>query len=236
MSDGFQRLPLRSLTTEEVAPPPLAGAETSGAMRWALPEIVGGGGRPRSGEPLASADVGGGSQASETQQQLDALREQARQEGFAQGEAEARRLLGEQSQQLQLLVAALREPMSWLEDSLKEQLTGLACTLAKVLLGRELSLQPELLRDTVQRAVDLLPAVQGGLEIALNPDDVATLRGLAETDGEPLEPGWRILEDSDVSRGGCLIKTRISQIDRRLETRLQNLLNDTLSGLDAGCG
>ena len=93
--------------------------------------------------------------------ELDALREEARQQGFAQGEADAQALLAQQSQQLQLAIAALRQPMAWLEGEVETQLEVLACALAKALLGRELTADPEWLRTRLHDAVHLLPMVEG---------------------------------------------------------------------------
>ncbi len=225
MTDGFQRLSLRSLTSPAAAD---VLDEEASNQRWRPPEVAAQ--SAMAAAPLSSAPTA----AVEHQAELDALREQARSEGFAQGEAEARQMLAEQSQQLQLLMAALREPLQWLDERLQDELIALACALAKALLGRELSQDPELLRDTVHAAVELLPVTEGELEVVLNPADIQALRALSEAVGEPLEPGWKIIEEADISRGGCLIRTPVSQIDRRLESRLQSLLEQAQTAIEDG--
>jgi len=164
--------------------------------------------------------------------ELDALREEARQQGFAKGEADAQALLAQQSQQLQLAIAALRQPMAWLEGEVAEQLEVLACAVAKDLLGRELTADPEWLRSRLHDAVKLLPVAEGRIDLHLNPEDAALLRQVAEQD-EPLDPAWTLHEDPDIQRGGSLIRNAQSQVDHRLETRLARLLASSQESADA---
>ena len=224
MSQGFQAFAPRDLAQPkaEVAPPPADAPQA-----WQPPGIGDSGAaanvslaqfdQPHQ-QPKAAPTVDAA-----LEDELDTLREKARQQGFAKGEAEAQALLAKQSQQLQLAIAALRQPMAWLEGEVETQLLDLCCALTKALLGRELSADPQWLRSRLHDAVALLPVAEGRIDLHLNPEDAAILRDAAEH-GEPLDPAWVLHDDPEIQRGGSLIKNAQSQVDYRLETRLARLL------------
>ena len=150
------------------------------------------------------------------------------QQGLADGQKEAQRLLAEQSQQLQLALAALREPLKWVDSELERELFLLTVAIAKQLLRHELSLRPELIENLVNKAVAALPLSNSEFEIFLNPADAEVLRNLHVDRNEPLDPAWRLLEDATLSRGGCRISSDHSRIDERLETRVQMIVAEML--------
>lgn len=224
MSQGFQAFTPRDMAQPQakVAAPPVEPPQA-----WQPPGI--GGSRPAADASLASLGAssqqpkGAATLDAAVKDELETLREQARQQGFAKGEADAQALLAQQSQQLQLAIAALRQPMMWLEGEVETQLLDLCCALTKALLGRELSADPQWLRARLHDAVALLPVAEGRIDLHLNPEDAALLREAAEQ-GEPLDPAWVLHDDPEIQRGGSLIKNAQSQVDHRLEARLARLL------------
>lgn len=228
MQQGFQHFKPRDIA-QSVAP--ARAADPVVPKPWTPPGIGEAGvktrGAPAAFETSAAPLVSPAAQASAMDDELDALREEARQQGFAKGEAEAQALLAQQSQQLQSAIAALREPMQWLQGEVENQLLTLCKTLATALLGRELRHEPDWLRERLQQAVALLPVNEGTLDLYLHPDDVALLRQTAQH-GEPLDPAWVLHESPDIQPGGSVIENRQSQLDERLETRMARLLDDAV--------
>jgi len=163
---------------------------------------------------------------------LEEQRKQAYDAGFQQGmndaKQESQRLLAEQSQQLQLAIATLREPQKWIDSELERELFLMTVAISKQLLRHELSVRPELIESLVHKAVAALPLSDSGFEIFLNPDDAEVLRGLHEDRNEPLDPTWRLIEDPTISRGGCRINGDHSRIDEQLETRIQHVVAEML--------
>ncbi len=154
--------------------------------------------------------------------------DEAFQQGLADGQKESKRLLAEQSQQLQLALAALREPLKWVDSELERELFSMTLAISKQLLRHELSVRPELIENLVNKAVAALPISNSGFDIFLNPADVEVLRNVHAERNEPLDPAWRLIEDAAISRGGCRINSDHSRIDEQLETRIQHVVAEML--------
>lgn len=219
---GFQQFIPRDVETPAAEPP--ADQTARPANSWQLPEMQGG--ASNRSKPAPATD-GPAALADEVVDELAALREQARQEGFAKGEAEARTLLAEQSQQLQLAMAALREAQAWLEGEVQQEVVLLSQELAQALILKEIDADPEIVTLAVERAVAMLPSAEGHIQLQLHPADAQLLRDHAAV-AEPLAPAWDISENADIRRGGCVIKSRTSQVDQRTDKRLQALLEQVL--------
>jgi flagellar assembly protein FliH len=64
------------------------------------------------------------------------------------------------------------------------------------------------------------------VRVHLHPEDAATVR---ERLAEPTnERAWTIVEDPTLTRGGCVVRTDMSQIDVRLETRISAVIANVL--------
>ncbi len=111
---------------------------------------------------------------------------------------------------------------SFLRDRARD-LHGLALAVAKKLVQREIAADPAVLRELIDRALELVPA-EPQLEVRLHPDDLAALgEGLA---GAPLEgavPGVRWVPDPELERGGFLVESPLRLVDGRTDFALRSL-------------
>jgi flagellar assembly protein FliH len=227
VADVFKVFSPRVVTPDAQAPEPLAKSpvDERGYQPWVLPRVSGAVANPAATKKESSPH-------SDITNDADLAREAAKKQGFeqglAEGRAEAKRILAEQSQQLQLAMAALREPQKWVDAELERELLAMTLALSRQLLRHELSVRPELIENLVHQAIEALPLTSGDLNIYLNPADVEVLRELAMAGGEPIESSWILLEDPSVSRGGCRISNDCSRIDEELETRLQRIATEML--------
>ncbi|EJN08285.1 flagellar assembly protein FliH [Herbaspirillum sp. YR522] len=181
-----------------------------------------------------------------TAEQLDAIREAARQEAFAEGRQhglEAGRAEGymaglQQGQkEVNETIAHLRQiatnfstEVAQCSETMAPELLGLALDLAKAMLKTALKVQPELVLPTVSEAIQTLPVLQLPATVTLHPDDAALVREHMEQ--ELAQHGWKIEEDPQISRGGCRIATRTNQIDATAETRWKRLAESLSRKLD----
>lgn len=227
MADVFQVFNPRIVSAEEIRVEPVAiKPDLSGDyQRWQPSQVADASSR--------SATLKGNAAAkNDFVNELDMAREAAKKEGYQQGleegHAEAKRILAEQSQQLQMAMAALREPQKWVDTELERELFTMTMALSRQLLRHELSVRPDLIENLVHKAIDALPITSGDLNIYLNPADVDILRALAKDRGEDIEPSWILLEDPTVTRGGCRISNDYSRIDEELETRLERISAEML--------
>ena len=156
------------------------------------------------------------------------LREQAQKEGYAQGYIEGLEAGQKESEiqanakvaQLQSLVDALDRPFHQVELKVSEYLLSIVSTVCSSILRRELSTDAERIRETLDRALELLSGERGQVTLLLHPDDVAAVTDAWADDlGEP-----RVESTSNVIRGGCRIQRNDSLVDASIETQLRNII------------
>lgn len=139
-------------------------------------------------------------------------------EGYEAGCAEARK----EAERIGALCANLREQLQTLDQQIAEGLLDLAIEIARQVLRQSLKLKPELLLPTVREAISALPLHHAHPALYLHPQDAALVR---QQLGEQLNHhGWRILEDSSLTPGGCRIESGASEVDATLETRWRRVL------------
>jgi flagellar assembly protein FliH len=155
--------------------------------------------------------------------ELRRLREQALREGFEQGLAEGREQGARDAAELKVLVASLREVAQALEQALAERLVELAVELARAVVRRAIEVRPEFVIDVVREAVASLPEIEAQTEIALHPADALLLREVLRSDPHAALT-WHVREDATMSRGGCRVSTRASDIDATLEARWRRVV------------
>ena len=156
---------------------------------------------------------------------LSSSREEARRAGWEQGLSEGRQAArGElrlQADRLQHVIEQLASPLAQAGQEIQDELVQLALAIARQIVQRELSTQPEQIREVVTQAIAALPAGNRHLRIHLHPEDAHLL---AEHMDVHEGASWKIIEDASLARGGCVIDAGATRIDARLETRLQDIL------------
>ena len=116
----------------------------------------------------------------------------------------------------------LRQQLQSIDQEISESVLAVAVETARQVLRQSLRLHPELLLPVIREAIGALPLHHGHPALFLAPDDVSLVR---QHLGEQLSHnGWRILEDSSLSRGGCRIESGASEVDATLETRWRRVL------------
>lgn len=201
----------------------LTGELGATAQPWAPPDMSGieavGGRRAR--------------RSHEFQLEEDAIREQAKADGRAEGLAQAQaeidarvRQLDAQSAVLAKTLAALARPIDLVDAEVQRQLAELSLAIGAQLLRRELTVDPALVIGMVKDTVGLLPAAVRDVRILLHPADAALLRDTAPVP----ESGavWSVIDDPALSRGDCRVMAESASIDARLETRLAALAAELL--------
>lgn len=156
---------------------------------------------------------------------LSSSREEARRSGWEQGLSEGRQAArGElklQADRLQRIIEQLASPLAQAGQDVQDELVNLAMAIARQVVVRELSTQPEQIRDVVTQAIAALPVGNRHLRIHLHPEDAHLLiENIDVHEGG----SWKIIEDVSLTRGGCIVDAGATRIDARLETRLQDIL------------
>ena len=104
-----------------------------------------------------------------------------------------------------------------------ETLAAAAVTVAEALLGRELTVTAEPVRDAVRRALALAPHGRP-VVLRLHPEDAAVLTASAP---DPTDRAITVVPDPSVERGGCVAECDATRIDAQLGpalTRVREVL------------
>jgi flagellar assembly protein FliH len=164
-----------------------------------------------------------------TEQELAAIREAARAEGFAQGRAaghaeglaNGRTEAAGELQRLRGIADAYGQAVARADDTIANDVLDLALHLARGMVRTAFEVRPDMIIPIVREAIGYLPVLQQPAMLMLNPQDVPLVRAGM---GDELEKaGWRVIEDAQVARGGCKVDTASNQIDAQAATRWARL-------------
>jgi len=187
-------------------------------------------------------------------EELEAMREAARQEGFAQGldegrtqghadgraeghaegfaagSAEGEQAASQELEQLRTVAASFGNAVAQADETIAKDVLDLALRLARGMVRTGLDVRPELIMSVVRDAINQLPILQQPALLMLNPQDAELVRhGMAE---ELATGGWRIIENGAIARGGCRVETASNQIDAQVEARWQRLTHALAANVD----
>lgn len=167
-----------------------------------------------------------------TVEELEQIREEAYNEGFATGEKdgfhagqlkaqqEAKAVLAKRTGELDALMAQLMAPLKQQDEQIEDMLLVLLEQMLRAVLQREMQSDRDQVVGVLRSALKALPVGAENIRIYLNPLDFDSIKALRERHDE----SWRLLEDDQLMPGGCRIETEHSQVDATLETRLQQLI------------
>jgi flagellar assembly protein FliH len=169
----------------------------------------------------------------------DAIERDAFAKGYAQGErAGAEAASARADAMLRRLAQTIEELQALRADVIQRterQVVELALAIAKRIVLREVSLDPELLVAMARVALDRL-ADTATASIHLHPDDHAV--AVAPRAGDPVAgASVQIVADPSVRRGGCVVRSDVGAIDvavgAQLDEMVQTLLGDGSRGARA---
>lgn len=197
--------------------------EVQAATAWAFESMDSGTRKSKSAheEPESAPEL--------PQVDLETLRQQAYNEGFAHGrqvgeqetrdalDAPLRRTAEEAARRLAALLQNADQALAQSEDHLSEQLLELACDVARQVVRRELSQPLQAVRAVVDEA--LADTLQDGLTrtLRLNPMDHALLQN--HIDGLLDSDRVKLVADESITAGGCVLTTATGTVDGTLEKR-----------------
>ena len=223
--------------------------DISGFDRWSLPSFDGEGDADEAldeaaDEPAALAAAAEVAQHAESEEvaledvkpltldELEAIRQDAYNEGFATGEKdgfhagqlkakqEADVALNAKLAALERLMTQLFEPIAEQDQQMEAALVDLVSHMTRQVIRRELSSDSSQIRQVLREALKVLPMGAENIRIHLNPQDFEMVKALRDRH----EESWRILEDDSLMAGGCRVETEHSRIDASVETRLGQVL------------
>ncbi|MFJ7145840.1 MAG: flagellar assembly protein FliH [Pseudomonas protegens] len=168
-----------------------------------------------------------------TLEELESIRQEAYNEGFATGEKEgfhsttlkvrqeAEVALVAKLQALEQLMVNLFEPIAEQDTQIEKSLVDLVKHVTRQVIQRELAMDSSQIEHVMREALKLLPLGVGNVRLYVNPQDFEQVKSLRERH----EESWRIVEDEALLPGGCRVETEHSRIDASIETRITQALD-----------
>lgn len=177
---------------------------------------------------IRNANVGAEEVISEGRVRLKDIEEEAYQRGWQAGSHDGRKHVEEEYQdRLQeaqnLLDKAAEERQSIIAGS-EDEIVQLAVTVARKIISHELAVNPDTIVDIVKRAIDKT-SDREELTVRVNPENLESTIS-AQEDISQSSKGIRklkILADSTVAPGGCVVETQNGTVDARVERQLSEI-------------
>lgn len=165
-----------------------------------------------------------------TAEAIEQIQQQAHQEGYQEGLQKGRERgyregveqALQEAQRLNQLLVKVNETLQQLDQAVAQQLLELALGIARQMLRQALPVLPELVLPVIQEAINSLPQANQQPQLILHPQDAVLVRSHLEM--ELAHGHWRVVEDSQIARGGCRLETAQSELDATLEKRWERVL------------
>lgn len=193
-------------------------------QRWELGSFASEEGQPPGAADQAEVPPGEDDQsiALPTAEELEAIHQQARDEGYQAGYAEGHGAGVEESQRLHHMLQSVTAELSQLQQSLAQAMLTLSVDLAAHIVRQTIRLHPDIVLNSVREALDTMGQSTQPFRILLNPADAELVRkALAE---ELPHATYVILEDADIHSGGCRIESGQGDIDATIQTAWRQAL------------
>jgi flagellar assembly protein FliH len=212
---NIQEFRLRTFTANVIGPSPGAECFVLESFEGNIPKEA----TPSESEPARTAEQ----ILAAAEEQRQYIEQQAYEEGFRQGQKDGqemgRRGLEEIIQRLEKMLASLVEEKEALYQRRERELVELALLLSKKIVGQELTIQPEAIRDLVAEGFRHLADAEQ-LKLRVHPQDYKLLAHHAQ---ESWPPGLELIPDGTLTPGGFRLETERGELDGTLETRWANI-------------
>ncbi|HAH70505.1 MAG TPA: hypothetical protein DCL74_01815 [Succinivibrionaceae bacterium] len=164
------------------------------------------------------------------EQGLNEGKEKGYSEGRTQGLKEGEDLINEQISRFRSLADALADPLREVDEEVASELVKLAGQLFAVLAGRELKSDPEFLKNTILKAVSLLPENEhAAVSISMNPDDLALCEATLGREYMQRQH-WNLKADESLGSGDVIVGDGNSEIQWKMQDRVKALIEDLMDG------
>ena len=123
------------------------------------------------------------------------------------------------------LLTSMTNQRKQFDDSVEQELIMLATAMARLILHRELQLDPTMIRGIIRDALEQLPIAAEAPLIHLNPQDAELVRGLmTDTDS------GIVVEDSNLSRGSCQIHAGMTLMEAGIDQMVSAISSRRVDG------
>ncbi len=156
----------------------------------------------------------------EAQQEANAIRERAEEEGFQAGLAAGQSIIDELSGVIHAFYEARQDALLSASDTLAD----MAIAIAENILKTEVMCDEALVVSLVKSTIAKVGQEQKRIVVKVHPMDFKTVQETFERNRLlPVSVELQVLEDSTVDTGSCIVESQAGQIDARFSTQLEVL-------------
>ena len=165
--------------------------------------------------------------ADDIEQINEAARSEGYQAGFEEGrqagEASLAEATAEELARFTALVGNLQVSLAHMDQTIADQVLDLALEVASQVIRGTIAVRTETLLPVIREAIAALPLNHNQILLHLHPSDAVVVR---EQIGEQLtQTGAQIIDDLEITPGGCTLRAGASEIDATIETRWKRVLD-----------
>src|SRR4051794_13356089 len=173
--------------------------------------------KPRASQAEQVMDV-----LAEAHAEAEQIRQQALEQGYAQGRAEALEALEPALSALAIAAEQVHTQQLLAAEELERRAVELGLALAQKVLAGALSVEPERVVDSVQGALRGI-VERERIIVLVNPDDLELVREAMDELKAALGgiEHCEVQSERRVGRGGCIVRTPVGDVDARVETKLE---------------
>lgn len=212
-SEGAKRIaPFRIAPAREGPGDPFVPDSAADAAEWVGPNVLEQQGEPTIGEGRALSEI--------EKEAYEKGFDEGQKAGCEIGEKMVEALLKQYSASLEELNNLRRNVLAISE----REVIHLALEIARKIIKREVAIDEEIILTLVKVALKRV-GDQTLITIRVNPKDYNVIQRYPSirSGSEPLNDGIKLVEDSLISRGGCVIETESGLIDARIEEQLREI-------------
>ncbi|WP_028449302.1 FliH/SctL family protein [Chitinibacter tainanensis] len=156
-----------------------------------------------------------------TAEEIEAIQQQAHEEGYQAGLAEGRAQAAAELQQLQNVLSNATAQLQAAEPALADSVLELALLVARQMVGEAMHENPKLRLAQIREALDLIPSPSNPSRLYLAPSDLDLLAQDLQFELPP--DVWKIIPDEQLASGSCRIETPVTQLEYSLASRWEKI-------------
>jgi flagellar assembly protein FliH len=151
-------------------------------------------------------------------------------QGYAAGERSGAEAGAQRADALIRRLSATLDDLANLRRTIASQaehdLVRLALAVARRVVHREIQLDPQLVAALAHVALDRLDAGRGPALLKMHPEDIERLK--TSTTTEWAQSAIRLMPDSSVARGGCVVETSHGRVDATVDRQFAEIAHALL--------
>ncbi len=182
--------------------------------RWELADLDAEAASAANGEEVGTVS------AAVERSEIERICNEARRDGYDAGYAAGKSAVQAEADRLAAAATSLDQALAEFDQQVADELIALATEIARQVIREEITARPDIIVKVVQEALAQLPHQHA--TIFLHPDDASLVRSYI---GDALShAGHRLLEDSRLNPGDCILESGSSQSDATLATRWRRVI------------